>query len=496
MNEIAHIKKNMAYNLVSLMFIGTPFILLLIFFLTGENPFLSIPEWSDEIAYWSQIRNFADVGFSNGYQGIWPEISKIGAFGNHGIGPILLYGLYSLIFGWELNSIVICNALWIVMAFTLVRVIIKPRITVMLSIMLMYLMYLPILKYHATSMTEIPNYAILVITFTFLAAYQKSRKSYWVPIIIFVICFSVLYRQINIVLFIPLAYVYSEYKINKKFFLAAIIFGGTVLLAYSLKSYTAAQYSMGYLSSLSSLESLGEVIASLTKHSIQNIIAFISLKSADGLVQIAQRYLYAGITIWIAILAFMKRKNSESIAKKYDVEPTFIIAAFVAFTSWGIVIGGYDVFDWRDYRSLAPVLWAVVFYCIITNKFEKKHIASILTVLVLSCGVFIATDNFGDFVRPSQALTLSNASVEKVLKSVEYTEDAETPYENTLIYNQFHTDVAYLMPKGIGIPWYMMDVSPMPAKYVLLHNAQLDEEYMVDYEVTAQEGEYILYTKK
>ena len=92
----------------------------------GYNVLLGLPIWNDEVDYWRELFSFSNCGFAFGKHGFsLGYTAEIGPFGCHGISPIIAWGWYALLFGWNGNSIVIANIILLEISYLLFVILAK-----------------------------------------------------------------------------------------------------------------------------------------------------------------------------------------------------------------------------------------------------------------------------------------------------------------------------------------------------------------------------------
>ena len=159
--------------LSGLLLVLSPWILLFIVttLISHNSISKSTPCWNDEISYWHEIKSFSSKGFDFGYYTMNEVPPQKLSFGTHGFGTVSVYTAYAKMFGWNFNSIVIANNVFLSLAFLFLVLGVKLTTKKALLITLFYLTYTPLILYCSTSMSELMNYSIVVVYFTLLYTY-------------------------------------------------------------------------------------------------------------------------------------------------------------------------------------------------------------------------------------------------------------------------------------------------------------------------------------
>jgi hypothetical protein len=111
-----------------------------------------------------------------------------------------------------------------------------------------------------------------------------------------------------------------------------------------------------------------------------------------------------------------------------------------------INIAAYDVFDWRDYRVLAPVLFGCVVFLILSGKRDMIFFSLAMNFLgvifLIVSPEIVESFNKGRYTKPIE---------NKVLNQIRYTENPTTRFQNTIVVQNFTKDIVMNVPAGIGI---------------------------------------------
>lgn len=383
-----------AHSAAWIFLVSAPWLLLFLVASIRNIPLLGgAPVWNDEVSIWRTLYSFSQCGFDVGSSGINEYTSPIGGFTAHGIGRILLYGAFALLFGVAENSVVLFNT--ILMSLSLAFLVWKLRPGTLLSLMLgaTYLGYAPLILYASTSMSEVANYALMLCYIVFLVAFQQRGLRRDAAGAFLIALLLSVYRVNHIVLYIPLVLGFCGHRLSKRmlFWMYAALLA--MIVTYLAVMQFSAPYPFGFLFSLSHVRSLAEAVEMLMKHSLLNVMAFFDFASASA-TEVALRYSYFSLTLLCLFGSFLRILRvggilgySFRLQKTPDV--SYLTAFLVLFLVLALVLGTYDVFGWRDYRSLAPVLWCVAAYLLLLSKRPA-------IILSISCIVLMTTVTLSD----------------------------------------------------------------------------------------------------
>ena len=474
--------------ILSVLIVSAPCILLFIittFVLKTRIDSLT-PCWNDETSYWHEVISFYNKGLNFGYYTINELTPKFLSFGNHGFGTISIYTLYAKIFGWKLNSIVIANILFLTTSLLICVILIKPTVKIGVYIFIFFLTYPALVLYSTTSMTELMNFALVIVFFSLLYTLYssdsktKNKTLYFLLAFCFMISFI---RVIYIAFFIPVLIISSHSKANNSIISLQIIGWIFVsLLIFFINSLFVSPFPSSFLNELFSTTNFFTAISLFFKHIVINLLRFF-YPFRDESIQIFQRYTALLLTVWL----FVKYRKT----KKTDNQKSFIyFSTFsVLFLFLLITICAYDVFNWRDYRVISPLVFGIVLFI---SLFESFRILRNFIVLNLVGLIFIL----------SSPMTLKNFFQDnnrhvkplknEVLAKIYYDPTFKSKFKNTLVINDFSENVFLNTPAGIGITHCDTIKDNLKSEYIYSKTLLKLNSYLLIYQ--SQDG--LLYKKK
>jgi len=435
-------KLNKPQLFLGLLLIVSPWIVLFITtkVLVHHSVFSSVPCWSDELAYWHEVLSFSQKGFNFGCYSMNEVLPKYLSFGAHGFGTVSVYALFGKIFGWKTYSIVIANAFFMSLAFLCLNSIVKLSSKNLFYILLFSLTYTPLILFTPTSMTELLNLSVLTIYFAILYAYFKHGGKKLL-VFLFVFCTAISFiRIIYIVLFLPLLFSRrGKLQFNHKwliYFMSWIVFSAFLFL---LNNLFVSPYPDSFLNDLFSSNNINDFIFNFINHFFQNVGNLLNPFSDDK-IQVLLRY----FVIISCIYCLVKSKILQSRFKSFTFE--YFIVFLILFSFILINIAAYDVFDWRDYRVLAPVLFGCVVFLILSGKRDMIYFSLAMNFLgvifLIVSPEIVESFNKGRYTKPIE---------NKVLNQIRYTENPTTRFQNTIVVQNFTKDIVMNVPAGIGI---------------------------------------------
>jgi len=439
--------KHLTYTLCSIFLILSPWILLFVSALLAKGTIATNhPVWSDELGYWHEILSLSMKGLNFGYYTINEEIPQYLSFGTHGFGIISAYVPFAKVFGWNLNSMVLANNFYISIAFLLLVVMIRPSIKTLLLTAFFYLTYMPLIFYNFTSMAELINYAFLIIYFVLFYSYMKTeryRKALFIILLIFTLYISFT-RIIYIVLILPV--LLEHFKVtgfNKGFLKVLAIWVPLSALLYLINSLFVAPFPYSFLNELFATTSISEFLYVFQKHFFNNIVNFVHF-GRDTALQVFQRYF---VLIFVVLFTW-KSDVIKYKFKKWDFP--FFVCSFILILTLLINFAAYDVFSWRDFRVIAPILFSTIVF--ITFAGNTSFIKGALSINIIILIIFIAV--MPSSYRKNEVFTkdrYQKIEDNAILKSIEYKPSVNSPFENTIAIEGFYPEIHLNIPAGIGI---------------------------------------------
>lgn len=450
-------KLNKTQLLLSLLLIASPWILLFITtrLIAHHSVFNSVPCWSDELAYWHEILSFSVKGFDFGYYSINEVLPKYLSFGTHGIGAVSVYGLFAKLFGWKAYSIVIANAFFISMAFSMLILLVKISSKNLLYILVLTLTYTPLILFSPTSMTELLNYSVLIIYIALLYCYiQREGKKWLVFLLLFCTAISFI-RIIYVILFLPLLVKRKDqFKFDGKMLISSLIWIVFSCLLFVLNNTVVSPYPDSFLNELFKSNGFTDFVSNFVSHFIQNAWYLINPVSENS-IQVLQRY----FVIFICLFCLWKSRMIQS--KFRTIEIDYFIVFLMLFLFLLVTIAAYDVYDWRDYRVLAPVLYGCILYLILNGKLNLVYSALAFNMI----GIFLL------FITPQVLESFNKGRYDKllgnpILNKIEYVVNPISEFENTLVVQQFNKNAVLNIPAGIGITYSDVLSDKLKSKYI------------------------------
>ena len=487
---------NITYILCSVFLILSPWILLFITtYISGGTISGSRPFLFDEYQYWHETLSFAEKGLNFGYYAIDEQLPRLSSFGNHGFGTVSLYTLYAKIFGWNYNSIVLANSLFLSLAFLLLIIATRPAVKTIVMIAILYLTYMPLILCSQTSLSELINYAILITYFVLLYLYTKTdkyRNALFILLLVFCtyICFI---RIIYIILFLPI--LVERFKItgfSLKLLKVLVIWVIISALLYVINSLFIAPFPYSYLNDLFSTSSAEEFIKTFYIHFYYSAKAFMHPMRETAL-EVSQRYLI----IVISLILLWKSDIIQKKLKKWNF--SYFSAFCILALTLIVTFSAYDAFDWRDYRVVAPLLFSIIIFVTLAGNTTIIKIALAGNVIILAMSLFMIPSMSDSYIFKFTEERYKSVNLNQDLMSIKYNPDAKSKFENTITLDDTKPALAPIIPEltmsipaGIGINFQFQKISDDLHSYYIYSFREYD---LKTYELIKSSDKGFLYKK-
>ncbi|MBR3873368.1 MAG: hypothetical protein IKJ26_04265 [Clostridia bacterium] len=438
----------------------SPFLLLMILSAClGQNTLEARPVWLDELCYWRSLYSWDAMGFDTGFNGMFEETAAIGTLGNSGLGHILIYGWFVKLFGLSHNTIMLGNAVWISLAAAVFCLVRRPKRFVALGLSALIMGYAPIILYSVTSMTELFNYALMLLYLTFLLLYQEKRSPWALLLCCLTVVFGCIYRPMYAVLFIPVVMFFSRYRFGWRMVLSALAAAALSALCWYLGQLAAAPNAQGFPYHLIRAESFDMAWHMLLSHTKANLLDYFHATVSP--MQNAFRWMYMALTVLCLLASFLalERRGLKPVRVNVGFRPPFFSCFLLLVAAFALTMMLYEAYDWRDYRMLAPYLWLVIAFFIARHRFTLP-VCSYAACLVVLCLLISSPEGaFDDSERFSEPTVPE--SLPEIVETIAYDPDAEDPFINTIRTDIYSYALMEDIDPGMGLQhgWFSTDTT-------------------------------------
>ena len=246
----------------------------------------------------------------------------------------------------------------------------------------------------------------------------------------------------------------KEFQFDLKFLIYLVFWIVLSVVLFFLNNLFVSPYPESFLNKLLASKDFSDFISNFAVHFLQNTLNFFNPVS-ENIIQVLERY----FAIIICLICLVKSKLFQTRFKKIEIEYFVVFLIFFLFLL--INIAAYDVFDWRDYRVMAPVLFGCVLFLILNNKrliaYSALAINLFSIVFLIISPQVIESFNKDRYIKP-----VNNP----MLNHIEFTIHPESRFENTIVVQQFNKNTVLNIPAGIGISYSEVLSDKLKSKYI------------------------------
>ena len=212
-----------------------------------KDVYLPSSEWNDELFYYKQVESILNYGYPMGYFGFNESHALKLSFAAW--SPVLMFPwvIWGFLFGWNLMSPILCNIMLMSLACFLFVLLVRPNWKQLISLILLFCLYTPFIRYMLSGMAESICFSMLIIFYSLVINYLHKKQNYKLFLLFLLSGIMTLMRPyLTLFMLLPM-YLWlhnGTTKINKlkrnigSLFFIAIIFG---LYAF-IKHYLGAAY--------------------------------------------------------------------------------------------------------------------------------------------------------------------------------------------------------------------------------------------------------------
>lgn len=463
MNDSLRLKergKRRATLLSYAVMILAPFLLLgVVSLFVGKNAFNAYPVWSNELGFWRSVFNWNAVGLQTGYSGLFEELPAIGALDSSGIAPLFIYGWFVKLFGISHNTLLICNAVWLSLSALVFCLLLRPKPVTALMVTASMMLYMPVILYCATSMTELFDYALVLLFLSFLLFYARRRRKWSLVLCCLTVMLGCLYRPLYGLLFLPLIFVFTEGRFGWRGAGAALISIVLFGACWLVNNRLSAPDPQNFLFHLLHAPDAGTFLRMLLSHTKANLINV--FLRASTVMEGIQRYLYLGAALPCLIASFVSVSREENrLHARFAFDGVMLGCFLLLCAAFALVMMLYETNDWRDYRRLAPVLWLVLVLCVMRGRLLIPSLS--LTVCVgalIALLVLPPVGAFDDAYRFEPAP--DSPALSEAAAIITYDSDAADPFENSVRTDILTYQAVSELSPGIGLQtgWFTTETT-------------------------------------
>jgi hypothetical protein len=463
--------------LVALLISAAPFVITgIIVRMEFDKPLTAhIPAGSDEVIYWLEIRAFHDHGldFGSFAQEEQTTLAGFAQFDSHGPVYPIWFGFLALSSGWTYSTPVFWNATLIgisIFAFVLMARLDRRQL-VLFSFLI--LLFYPILLYIPSMMEESMHYCLALLLAGCILRMLRgwgTTGNYMQPNFLFflLVLFAVLLRPTWSIAFIGLIPFISW---RDRGILLIEMAAGWISMKLFWITTTSTYGSLWSGSAFEVMQKVwNHVIYSVPSLLGRNNPLHISAWPSEA--ETLLRYQTLLLVAVVAALAIIALKRNHGWRGAFARQDRFVFLFHLANLGGiiSVLILFYDIFDDRDYRTLAPHVLLSMCVMIVDGRFLKLLWAIVISNCFFFKFMLILFDftHSHNFLEDDQSIRRFQSEIAGVIR---YTHGASA-WENTLLFAPGagnYRDCLGL-PSGIGLSdctlWEALP-SPPKSRYII-----------------------------
>lgn len=187
------------------------------------------------------------------------------------------------------------------------------------------------------------------------------RRRWTLPALVICGLWCTVLRMSNVVVFFPAILIFCDNKISWKLLGSMALYAlGVIAFNWCFSLFVAPFPDVLY--NLMQSGSLMELLRGLYHNTVSNIIHFLDPRSDNSLPQAIARYFYLLALLFLFIRAFFKLRDGRvKFTMRWEYFGVFMAGAGCL----ALVVMIYFVFDWRDYRTLAPMAYFMALWLLL-----------------------------------------------------------------------------------------------------------------------------------
>ncbi len=319
---------------------------------------VAAPIWSDEVFYWHQAASFGRVGFDSGYYTLHEKTASA-LFAHYyvwGTAPPIIYGLPARVLGWELYSMPIYNLAFLSAGLAVYIWSVKPNISSLLLLAATVVTYPPFVTHYNIAMLPLMELGVSLGLAGGILNYLRAPARWKLIALLAAVIIAGFIRVYWVLLVLPLLLASLERWTPRS--IVPMLGGGIVLIAavWGAFLYTSAPYP-NLVNQILTASSVEDALQAWMLHVSSNVS---SLTQGHPL-ELNQRAQLAFLVLFAtAALGWQlwRARRTTGLAQTLRRAPTYalLIGLYLLISTLAIAVFIYDVFDWRGFRLLAPVM--------------------------------------------------------------------------------------------------------------------------------------------
>ncbi len=230
-----------------------------------------------------------------------------------------------------------------------------------------------------------------------------------------------------------------HWKTGCTYFLCYLVY---CIAIFTIVSHFTSPYPYGFLVNIFQSKHIVSILKALCVHTLNNVGHFVFDSKAAHIEQL-QRWFY------LCVLGYVVYKGNKTHSTIH-ICLALLLGSFLL-----VVVGAYDVYDMRDYRVLAPLLYIAIILSFLSEKHTtyKNVLKNVLNVgVLLYCSLVIPYYVYKGMISNQAGRFVTIADI-PMLQQIPFDERTDNNFDNTLLLplDKLTSDIVMNIPAGIGI---------------------------------------------
>jgi hypothetical protein len=467
----------------------------LVFHFTGDGIFSFCPSSSDERFYYRMINTAVNeglfsenAGYNGSYDGSETYTAHCLFYSTKGVFYVIPFYIVGKVVGWTTYTPLIANIIFLFISVNILHFCIEKRKRTLC--VLLVLLYFPMIRFIGSGMLEVLVISNIVVIASVLYRYHLHPRKLTLIVLIILIALNCMLRISNIVFFIPIVFILAK---NKRFYYHLIYFVIAMIFSFGIKKFnglfSAGGGGGGFLNNF--YVALNDSILSgfnlLAGHLVSNIRLYFNVFDMKSQFVFLRMSLILLLLICTFSIFFVFNSKGKIYTYKKPIDQFLLSLSLVISGSIFLVVAFYDIFDWRDYRALSPILlFAILSLIMRCEKYPRISCSAILIVILFLSFGFSLKDGIETHFGQETHMPISFPS------NLHYNKYAIDRWDNTVLRSP---KLMFTYDSGIGIITSRVDTineKTIKTKYILWSDKLNFDKYEL---VDSLTGEWYLYAR-
>ncbi len=437
--------------------------------------YLPATQWNDEAIYYKIVGGVAACGVPQGFFGFNQSHALVGSFAAWSPVLVLHYALYAFIFGWNYFSPLICNIVFMSLAFAAFALITRIDTGRAAAVGLLFAAMQLITRYMLSAMSETFFFALIIVYIAAALRLKDGAELPWLKALLMAL--AVLLSAAR-PFFMPLVFL-AGYYIFRKSKLTGIIIAAVMLVLAAAAYFAVSKYfTAPYFSPVVHNDIASEIASGGIWHGVMYVLSSIKHDIAEFFRLLAASFTHSEATnvpylCWTVLTVifacftahYAKRKDKENI-----IFSVFMLLWFLSLLAAVMLFSDFPV---GSRHALTYILAGIpAALALADSRWLKAAVAVALAAVFAWSSAAMFTDSYYDLPRADTAFTESIETAQRQMADGMSLSSGGIGWDNTVAW--IYADDAgetrvtdfsriYAVPDGFGINMIILGDGESPA---------------------------------